>query len=185
MPDLDRESWIPPFIAALERLLGGDERRGDAGTLAELRRGLTEHPGGRDVWVYGHLGGAAPEHEEPAAIVASLFALWHQGGRGLVRQPPSSFGGSYGRLRSPAGSENVERRFATLIDSHPDDLPVRLRHAVALLRSQDVPINWEQLLRDLLRWGADHRPVQRRWARRFLDRICCRGHPRDDRHHAS
>lgn len=166
----DREAWIRPFIAELERLLGGDSDRREAATLAKLRRGLTENSGERDIWLYGHLGGAAPEQEEPAALVASLFALWHQGGRGRSQRPPDSFGGSYGRLLAVTGSESVERRFATLLDSHPDDLPARLRHAVTLLRSKDVPINWEQLLRDLLWWGAENRPVQRRWARAFWTR---------------
>ena len=164
-----REAWIRPFIAELERLLGSDGNRREAGTLAKLRRGLTEHQGDRDVWVYGHLGGVSPEQEEPAALVASLFALWHQGGR-THQHTPNSFGDSYGRLRAVTGSESVEKRFATLIDSHPDDLPARLRHAVTLLRSKDIPINWEQLLWDLLCWGAEKRPVQRRWARDFWTR---------------
>jgi CRISPR system Cascade subunit CasB len=161
------QTWIRPFIAELTLLLGGDGKHRNAGTLAKLRRGLSEYPADRDIWVYGHLGGAGPEHEEPAALVASLFALWHQGGRGHSPHTPSSFGGSFGRLRAITGSESVEKRFATLIDSHPDDLPVRLRHAVTLLRSKDIPINWEQLLRDLLSWRAEKRPVQRRWARDF------------------
>ncbi len=170
MPQPDAEAWVPPFIAELERLLGGDLNRREAGTLAKLRRGLTEHSGERDVWVYGHLGGASPQQEEPAALVASLFALWHQGGRGGAQRPPGSFGASYGRLRAVSGSESVEKRFAILIDSHPDDLPARLRHSVTLLRSKDIPINWKELLRDLLWWGAAKRPVQRRWARDFWTR---------------
>ena len=166
----ERETWIRPFIAELQGLLGGDLDRREAGTLAKLRRGLTEHSGERDVWVYAHLGGASPEQEEPAALVASLFALWHQGGRGRTQRAPDSFGGSYGRLRVITGAESVEKRFAALIDSHPEDLPARLRHAVSLLRSKDIPIKWEQLLRDLLWWAAEKRPVQRRWARDFWTR---------------
>jgi CRISPR system Cascade subunit CasB len=170
MPQPDRETWIRPFIAELERLLGGDSNRREAGTLAKLRRGLTENPGERDVWVYGHLHGAAPDQEDSAALVASLFALWHQGGRAHPKRTPASVGAGFGRLRAAAGSESVEKRFAALIDSHPDDFPARLRHAVTLLRSKDIPINWEQLLRDLLGWGAEKRPVQRRWARDFWTR---------------
>ena len=170
MPQPDREAWIRPFIAELERLLGGDSKRREAGTLAKLRRGLTEHPGERDVWVYAHLGGASPEQDEPAALVASLFALWHQGGRGRPQRGSDSFGGSYGRLRAVTGSESVEKRFAALIDSHLDDLPTKLRHAVTLLRSKDIPIAWEQLLLDLVWWRAEKRPVQRRWARDFWTR---------------
>jgi CRISPR system Cascade subunit CasB len=167
MPDLDREPWIGLFITNLERLLGKGNAGHDAGTLAKLRRGLTEHQAERDMWVFAHLAGAAPEHEEFALLIASLFALWHQGGRGLVRRPADSFGGSYGRLRTADGSESLEKRFAALIDSHPDDLPDRLRHGVTLLRSKDISINWKNLLRDLLGWSGDKRLVQRRWARDF------------------
>jgi CRISPR system Cascade subunit CasB len=170
MPQPEREAWIRPFIAELERLIGDHSNRRESGKLASLRRGLTEHPGERDVWVYAHLHGAAPEQEEQAALVASLFALWHQGGRAHTKRPPASVGASFGRLRAVAGSESVEKRFAALIDSHPDDLPARLRHAVTLLRSKDIPINWEQCLRDLLWWGAEKRPVQRSWARDFWTR---------------
>jgi CRISPR system Cascade subunit CasB len=119
------------------------------------------------MWVYAHLRGAAPAHEEPALLIASLFALWHQGGRLAVRRPAESFGGSYGRMRTSDSSESLEKRFAALIDSHPDDLSDRLRHAVTLLRSKDVGINWKNLLRDLLGWSGDQRLVQRRWARDF------------------
>jgi CRISPR system Cascade subunit CasB len=170
MAQSDRETWVTPFIAELQKLLGGDSNQREAGTLAKLRRGLTEHPGERDTWVYAHLGGASPEHEEPGALIASLFALWHQGGRGRAQRAPDSFGGSFGRLRAVTGSESVEKRFAGLIDSHPDDLPTKLRHAVTLLRSKEVPVDWEQLLRDLLSWRAEKRPVQRRWARHFWTR---------------
>jgi CRISPR system Cascade subunit CasB len=181
MAQQDREAWIRPFIVELEQLLGGDLDHREAGKLANLRRGLTGHQGERDVWVYAHLGGATPEQEEPAAMVASLFALWHQGGRGHPQRPPDSFGGSYGRLRSATGSESVEKRFAALIDSHPDELPTRLRHAVTLLRSKDIPINWAQLLQDLLWWSAEKRPVQRRWARDFWTRnVAGSSHDRTD-----
>src|SRR5437588_817264 len=98
MPTLEREPWIPPFIAQLRALLGTESRPAEAGTLAKLRRGLGDHTAERDIWVFGHLRGAAPEHEESAALVASLFALWHQGGLGRGYKSVASFGESYGRL---------------------------------------------------------------------------------------
>ena len=174
MPWPEDENWITPFIASLERLVSANR---DNATLAKLRRGLSDHAAERDIWVYQHLHGASPRQEEPAALVGSLFALWHQGGRGYESNPPRSLGGSFKALadteRRHAGLKpgdsipNVERRFAVLLDSHPDDLPVRLRHAVSLLRSKDVPIDWSQLLRDRLAWKRENRPVQRRWARDF------------------
>jgi len=63
-----------------------------------------------------------------------------------------------------------------LLMSRRDDLPERLRHAIRLLESYKVPIDWVQLLNDLRWWGNNeqaysaHRPVQsvqRRWANSF------------------
>lgn len=175
MTQSDHEAWVRPFVAELQKLLGADSTRQDAGVLAKLRRGLGEHTGQRDIWVYAHLRGASPEHEEPAALIASLFALWHQAGRRQAQRAPDSFGGSFGRLRMATASESVERRFAALIDSHPDDLPTKLRHAVTLMRSREISVNWEQLLRDLIEWRAEKRPVQRRWARHYWTRTAPSG----------
>lgn len=163
------EQWVKPFVASLARLLGSENRDRDSATLAKLRRGLTRKAADRDIWVYSHLWGAAPQHEEWAALIASLFALWHQGGDGMHRQAASgSLGVAFRQLRErQPESESVARRFAVLLDSHPDDLPIRLRHAVSLLRSYGVAIDWVQLLGDLLHWNAERRPVQRRWAREF------------------
>ena len=154
----EREPWIRPFVAELYSLLGNEHLPADVATMVKLRRGLTEDTGNRDVWVYGHLHGAAPDDVDLAALVASLFALWHQGGRGSC--PATSFGGSFGRLRTVS----TDKRFANLLNSHPDDLEFRLRHAVNQLRSKDIPINWERLLEDLLEWDIWTRTVQRRWA---------------------
>jgi CRISPR type I-E-associated protein CasB/Cse2 len=169
MPETTLEPWVEPFIGSLERLVVANQP--DAATLAKLRRGFTEKRGERDLWVYSQLGPASPKHEECALLVASLFALWHQGGRATARPPAESFGGSYGRLRTLTGSESVEKRFAVLIDSHAEDLPDRLRQAVTLLRAKDIAVNWRNLLRDLIQWSTFDRTVQHRWARHFWGTI--------------
>jgi CRISPR system Cascade subunit CasB len=171
-----REEWIGWLIAALEAAA----RREDRATLAKLRRGLGKPIGQaaeRDIWLHGHLHGAAPKQEELAALIASLFALWHQGSRYSQRRPSRSLGGSFKELadaeRRKCGKKldelvpNVERRFCVLLDSHPEDLAERLRHAVSLLKSKEIPIDWAGLLDDLLRWNLEKRPVQRKWAREY------------------
>ena len=122
------------------------------------------------------------EGEEAAALVTSLFALWHQGNRIHQRRPNGTLGGSFKELadaeRRRGGKSprepvpNVERRFAVLLDSHAEDLPERLRHAMSLLKAQDVPIDWTQLLDDLLRWDWPERLVQRSWARDYWTGSC-------------
>jgi CRISPR system Cascade subunit CasB len=70
----------------------------------------------------------------------------------------------------PAGSASVERRFTALLDCHADELPGHLRHAVSLLKSKGVPVDWRVLLADVQWWGHGDRFVQREWAREFWGR---------------
>ena len=157
MPQPEQEKWIVDFVDALEKVREDDDRA----TLAKLRRGLTEHAAECEMWVFAHLHGAAPEHEEPALLTAALFAVHPQkGGRG-------SLGAALRRLRTETASESLDKRFAVLIDSHPDELPARLRQSVSLLKSKEVPVDWRRLLSDLLDWGGPRRPVQRTWARDY------------------
>lgn len=73
-------------------------------------------------------------------------------------------------------AKSLERRFTALLMSRKEDLPERLRHAVSLLKSEKIPIDWAQLLLDLCWWDQSHctvsarRPMissQRRWAKAF------------------
>jgi CRISPR system Cascade subunit CasB len=94
-------------------------------------------------------------------LVAALFAL----------HPSSTDFGDMGKhmaaTRTESGSDALERRFTALLAAHQDDLPDYLRQAVSFLKSKDIPVNWNQLLRDLQNWGhADHF-VQKQWARSF------------------
>jgi CRISPR system Cascade subunit CasB len=54
-----------------------------------------------------------------------------------------------------------------LLNSHVDELSRHLRHAVGLLKSREVPVDWVQLLHDIPRWDYPSRRVQRDWARAF------------------
>lgn len=73
-------------------------------------------------------------------------------------------------------SKSLERRFTALLMSRKEDLPERLRHAVSLLKSEKILIDWTQLLLDLCWWDQSQRAVsarrpmissQRRWAKAF------------------
>jgi CRISPR system Cascade subunit CasB len=109
----------------------------------------------------------SPADEWAYYLVAGLFA-WHpQRWLGEEAGSRPSLGASLARLRRQTQSDSAERTTVALLNSHRDDLAERLRRAVALLRSHDVPVDWAQLLRDLLRWHLPSREVQRRWARDF------------------
>lgn len=129
-------------------------------------------------------------------LVAALFARyqtgetrasWHHEA-GLSRDR-RNFGASFLKLEAAQAGDalqtegtgkerakNLERRFTALLVSRRADLPQRLRHAVSLLKSESVPIDWVQLLTDLQEWRSAEavtyriggKPsVQRRWAKSF------------------
>ncbi len=152
-----------PFISHLESL------REDRGALAALRRGLGQPPGTvADMYRYvvPWLPDDAPRWQEDAYyLVAALFAFHPaEGGMG-------NLGDHFARPRDPHGDNTaIERRFTALLAAHPDDLPYYLRQAVSFLRSKEVPVNWDQLLSDIMAWGHPDRYVQKSWARAFWGR---------------
>ena len=149
-----------PFIRHLQKLADGQER----GALASLRRGLGQPPGTvADMYRYVEpfLGADARYKESAYYLVAALFAL----------HPSSTEFGDMGKhmaaTRTDSGTDALERRFTALLAAHPDDLPDYLRQAVSFLKSKDIPVNWNQLLRVLQNWGHEDRYVQKNWARSF------------------
>lgn len=109
--------------------------------------------------------------EDACFDVATLFALHPS------HQATGNLGASFRLIRpeSRAGARKgvkidaVERRFRVLLDADAEDLPDRLRSAVSLLGSKNVPINYATLLDDLLEWRSPRRRVQRKWAEGFWE----------------
>lgn len=160
--------WQTDFAESLAQL----EKTKDRATLAQLRRGrgkaFGEEPR-RDGWVLSQLRrlGRANFTDEwevnRCCLIASLFAE-HSAPRGY-----GTLGAAFRRMAGPPGDSNeaVERRFHALLDSDLEDLPERLRYAVSLLKSKEVPINWAQLLADVTNWDWPSRAVQKAWSRDF------------------
>lgn len=63
------------------------------------------------------------------------------------------------------GAFSTERRFIALLDANADELPHRLRQMVALLKEHSI--DFEALLKDLLRWHGPEKRIQNQWARQF------------------
>ncbi len=148
------------FIGYLEGL------RDNRGALANLRRGLGEPPGtvaSMYRYIVPWISADTPSWREEAYYLVSALFAYHPdpGGEG-------SMGKHFANARDPQ-TENVaiERRFTALLSAHPDDLGTYLRQAVSFLKSKEVPIDWRQLLRDVMAWGHSERYVQQRWARDF------------------
>jgi len=149
--------WRDRFVEHLEKLRDQENR----GALATLRRGLG-YPPGTVPEMYSYVVPWVPTYrnaEDSAFLLAALFAFHSQsGGQGTL-------GAAFARIATL--SDSIEQRFVAVLNCHRDDLSHHLRHAVSLLRSKDVPIDWKQLLRDVLAWDHDDRYVQRNWARDF------------------
>lgn len=149
-----------PLISALERLVQAEDRA----ALAALRRSLAEDAVAH---AYPYVvpffpGQASSWLERTYLLVAGLFALHPAVG-------PFSLGTALRRVRDMTGSSSIERRFVALLDAHPEDLGPHLRHAVALVRSKDIPLDWHDLLRTVREWNMDW--ARRRWARDFWGSI--------------
>lgn len=155
-----------PFIVHLQNLANQNDR----GVLASLRRGLGQPPGSVPEmfrYVVPFLP-ANPRRSQESAyyLVGALFAF----------HPKSCDEGNLGshlaRARDENNADALERRFTVLLTAHPDDLPGYLRQIVSFLKSKDIPVNWEQLLRDLQNWDhPDGRAAaQKRWAGSFWSR---------------
>lgn len=173
-----------------------EPKNADRAALAKLRRTLGKKPD-EAIEAFPYVVRWAQQarvdwndewHEQCYYLVAALFALYptHGWRRSEPDLKPSqrNFGASFLRLdeemrkhnQTDERSKSLERRFTALLMSRRDDLPERLRHAVRLLESYKVPIDWVQLLNDLRWWGNNEqaysarRPVQsvqRRWANSF------------------
>lgn len=154
-PHIDR------FIGRLEDLREKENRA----ALATLRRALSgsiEH----SLNTFRYIGHWLPQYaadQDNYILIAALFASHPKpGGTG-------NMGDHMARLRmvDENKSKSAERRFMTLLTAHPDDLAYHLRQVVSLLSSQEVPINWAQLLYDVQYWDHKERFVQRKWATAF------------------
>jgi CRISPR system Cascade subunit CasB len=156
------------FVEYLEEL----ERNEDRAALAALRRSLGKSPGeAAEAHRYVLPFNPATREESAYYLVGGLFALhphcWRrgEGDRNLI-----NLGASFARLGSEVESKSIEKRFVALLNCHEDDLAEHLRHAISLLRSKEIPVDWIELLKDLRNWNHPDRFVQLSWARAFWGR---------------
>lgn len=152
-----------PFVEYLKSLSE------DRAALAALRRGLGRLPGATPEmhrYVIPRLpSGLFPRQEEAYYLIASLYGL-HPADTEV-----GNLGHHFARARDLGGNDSaIERRFTILLAAHIDDLPFQLRQAINFLRSQEISVNWSQLLRDVLNWEHSQRFVQKNWARGFWNR---------------
>jgi CRISPR type I-E-associated protein CasB/Cse2 len=96
--------------------------------------------------------------EDDALLVSGLFALHPESGSLLL---PDA-------LRVIAKtSESVELRFRALLSASRQDLVEHLRHAVTLVASHGLAIDWRDLHAAIRYWDHPSDRMRRRWARAF------------------
>jgi len=166
--------------------LKGLAGRQDRATLAVLRRTLQKEHALEGLSVVlpfvSRDGPWRDRAEDDALLVAGLFALHPESGSALL---PAA-------LQVVARtSDSVELRFRALLGASREDLPVHLRHAVTLVASHSLAIDWRDVHRAIRYWDHPSDRARRRWARAFwtpgagnapADHTARKGRHREDRH---
>ena len=171
---MSQKSYLPESVTRFTEYLKSLSGRGQ---LAELRRSAADPLG--DFRSIRILGPFLPDDDgwrfDAYRLVGTLYALHRQ--RFSEGQVPDfaegekrrSFGASLRRLRAQlkGGQDSLDLRFAALLDTPAEDLAVPLRGMVQRCASAEkpVPVDYAQLLNDLLWWEGDR--TRRKWAREY------------------
>lgn len=160
----EKQTLDESFIGFLEGIL----KRDDRAVLAHLRKGLGKPPGST-IEMFPYVARFVQRNyrgdENAYFLVASLFALYPTYSWKAEDTGNRNVGRSLALMKEK--SESIERRFVALLNSDEEDLPNHLRQIISLLKSEDKPINWLQLLKDIKSWSHETKYVQRNWAKGF------------------
>lgn len=153
------------LISYLKRLNSPPQ---DRAALAHLRRGLGKPPK-MAMEMFPYLGQflsyeTKPNYENAVFIVAALFAYYPD-----AKHTKGNLGASMRELSEKNDSKSIEKRFVALLNAEAEDLPYYLRQVIGLLKSNsnEIPVNWERLFKDIQNWSDDRRFVQQKWAEQF------------------
>lgn len=140
-----------------------DSKAQSRAALAELRQ-ATMNPlrAARHVAPYLGSSDKISEDEHIFYTVAGLFAIHRK------HQDKMSLGKAFRRINDESGS--IEKRFFALLAADAEQLEDHVRHAVRLLASKDVPLDWHRLTEDMLGWDKPNKPVQMKLAREFYSK---------------
>lgn len=146
-------------------------RQEDRGFMANLRCMLVESKQHR-AWPYvANFGGIGEKHcNKVVQTVAGLYAT----------HPEETHDRNYGamcrkllsdderqKLNQAEGIGPVSRRFQHLLAAEGDEIFDRVVRLVLRAKAQDIPVNYEQLYKDLLDWEYHADWVRVRWAQSF------------------
>jgi CRISPR type I-E-associated protein CasB/Cse2 len=98
--------------------------------------------------------------EDDALLVSALFALHPESGS-------MSLPAALRVVASTSDSGSVELRFRALLSASRQDLGEHLRHAVTLVASHGLAIDWRDLHAAIRYWDHPSDRTRREWARDF------------------
>jgi len=170
-----KEQQTSRFIKYLYQLDPKEDRE----IFAVFRRGLGKPPGSVfEMYRYIFVPKVSSWMEKVCFMIASLYALYpvkgnESLGKAMAKVLLKRTNGKY-----QADSKNInsiERRFWRLLSCHPDDIFEQLTHTVSLIKSDDVPIDWDDLYRVLARWQYEESRnwEKKRWAKDFYLELTC------------
>lgn len=150
------QHYVRDFIAALKRLNASDRAR----LRRNAGRTLTE---GQDIFFQALLYDLPSWQHEDYFLVAALYPLAsHRPGVGSLGMTLRRV--RYRRSQGGEGTDRLDRHFQTLIDSDREHVPFHLRQVVRLAAADRLPIDWANLLHDVMAWEDAQRSVQLHWA---------------------
>ncbi len=145
----------------LEQLHKHKENRG---MMANLRCALVKNKRHR-AWPALHRLGVSADKER-LAFIAGLFATHPKDSNKI-----GNFGTTCEAIQRKRGENNkdakltpTERRFQHLLVAERSELPDRVLRMILMAKSQDVPVNYEQLETDMKFWGDR---TKNQWAAAF------------------
>lgn len=153
------ESNKPRLITYLEGLNGENK---DRAALAALRSSLQqENPiEGLRLVLPTLKAGSNRFEEDDAILLAGLFALHPETGS-------SSIAEALKIVFRKTESESIENRFRALLGAKKTELSTHLRHAVSLIGSKQIALDWNDLYRAIRYWDHPDDFIRRKWARSF------------------
>lgn len=167
--------------AALTKGLGRFVEEGNSMALACLKRGASGSSANM-LRLYRFVGWAVERcsfrwDEDVFLMVSSFFALYHQGMSEMKNAPGKNLGAAMHDLAvKKAATENeaiedvkarLDRRFSAFLTAQGSDLFVHLRYMIRLLGQYEVALDWELLIKDLMKWNLSSKITQRSWAKSF------------------
>lgn len=135
---------------------------------AELRRSLSFDPGTYpkafgyvEPWVQNSQ--LDDSRRKAYYLIAGLWALhWRED----MERGGSSLGKACLLFRNQTDSLSTDARLINLLEADEEQLPNRLRQMISLLK--EIPIDFKQLLEDVILWGLEDKRVQIRWAKEYF-----------------